>query len=267
VDVAFIGSCTNGRLSDLRAAASVFAGRHVADGVRALVVPGSQQVKKQAEAEGLDRVFREAGAEWREPGCSMCIAMNGDRPRARALRGEHEQPQLRGPAGPGRAHAPGQPPHRRRRRRHRPRHRRARADEVEMDPFRVLTGRTVVLPMDDVDTDQIIPARFLKGTTRTGLGKGLFADRRYAADGSPRPEFPLNRPEAAGAARPGDGQELRLRLVPRARGVGARGPGLPRRHRPELRRHLPRQRAEERLPAHRGSGAVHAQLARRAARP
>ncbi len=79
VDVAFIGSCTNGRLSDLRAAASVFAGRHVADGVRALVVPGSQQVKKQAEAEGLDRVFREAGAEWREPGCSMCIAMNGDR--------------------------------------------------------------------------------------------------------------------------------------------------------------------------------------------
>jgi 3-isopropylmalate/(R)-2-methylmalate dehydratase large subunit len=79
VDVAFIGSCTNGRLSDLRAAASVFAGRHVAAGVRALVVPGSQQVKKQAEAEGLDRVFREAGAEWREPGCSMCIAMNGDR--------------------------------------------------------------------------------------------------------------------------------------------------------------------------------------------
>ncbi len=79
VDVAFIGSCTNGRLSDLRAAATVFAGRRVAEGVRALVVPGSQQVKKQAEAEGLDRVFREAGAEWREPGCSMCIAMNGDR--------------------------------------------------------------------------------------------------------------------------------------------------------------------------------------------
>jgi 3-isopropylmalate/(R)-2-methylmalate dehydratase large subunit len=78
VDVAFIGSCTNGRLSDLRLAASVLAGRRVAEGVRALVVPGSQQVKKQAEAEGLDRVFRDAGAEWREPGCSMCIAMNGD---------------------------------------------------------------------------------------------------------------------------------------------------------------------------------------------
>ena len=68
-----------------------------------------------------------------------------------------------------------------------------------MDPFRVLTGRTVVLPLDDVDTDQIIPARFLKGTTRSGLGQGLFADRRYAADGTPRPDFPLNRREAAGA--------------------------------------------------------------------
>ena len=78
VDVVFIGSCTNGRLSDLRDAAAVFRGRRVAPGVRALIVPGSQQVKRDAEAEGLDRVFREAGAAWREPGCSMCIAMNGD---------------------------------------------------------------------------------------------------------------------------------------------------------------------------------------------
>jgi 3-isopropylmalate/(R)-2-methylmalate dehydratase large subunit len=65
-------------LSDLRDAASVFKGRKVAPGVRALIVPGSGPVKRQAEAEGLDRIFREAGAEWREPGCSMCIAMNGD---------------------------------------------------------------------------------------------------------------------------------------------------------------------------------------------
>jgi 3-isopropylmalate/(R)-2-methylmalate dehydratase large subunit len=79
IDVVFIGSCTNARLSDLRLAAGVMHGRRVASGVRVLVVPGSQQVKRQAEAEGLDRVFREAGAEWREPGCSMCIAMNGDR--------------------------------------------------------------------------------------------------------------------------------------------------------------------------------------------
>jgi 3-isopropylmalate/(R)-2-methylmalate dehydratase large subunit len=78
VDVVFIGSCTNSRISDLRMAAGVFSGRKVADGVRTLVVPGSHDIKKQAEAEGLDRIFKEAGAEWREPGCSMCIAMNGD---------------------------------------------------------------------------------------------------------------------------------------------------------------------------------------------
>jgi len=78
VDVVFIGSCTNSRIEDLRAAASVLRGRKVAKGVRTLVVPGSQQVKREAEQEGLDRVFLESGAEWREPGCSMCIAMNGD---------------------------------------------------------------------------------------------------------------------------------------------------------------------------------------------
>ncbi len=78
VDVVFLGSCTNSRLGDLRAAAGLVAGRQVAPGVRMLVVPGSQEIKRQAEAEGLDRVFREAGAEWRESGCSMCIAMNGD---------------------------------------------------------------------------------------------------------------------------------------------------------------------------------------------
>jgi 3-isopropylmalate/(R)-2-methylmalate dehydratase large subunit len=78
IDVVFIGSCTNSRINDLRQAATVMRGKTVAAGVRALVVPGSYAVKRQAEAEGLDRVFVEAGAEWREPGCSMCIAMNGD---------------------------------------------------------------------------------------------------------------------------------------------------------------------------------------------
>jgi len=78
VDVVFIGSCTNARLTDMRAAAAVMRGKKVAPGVRVLVVPGSQDVKRAAEAEGLDAVFRDAGAEWREPGCSMCIAMNGD---------------------------------------------------------------------------------------------------------------------------------------------------------------------------------------------
>lgn len=78
VDVVFIGSCTNSRISDLRLAASVLRGRKVAEGVRVMVVPGSQEVKRQAEIEGLADVFRSAGAEWREAGCSMCIAMNGD---------------------------------------------------------------------------------------------------------------------------------------------------------------------------------------------
>ncbi|HEX7592522.1 MAG TPA: 3-isopropylmalate dehydratase large subunit, partial [Candidatus Limnocylindrales bacterium] len=78
LDVVFIGSCTNGRIEDMRAAASVLRGRHVAEGLRVLVVPGSQQVKRQAESEGLDKIFTAAGAEWRESGCSMCIAMNGD---------------------------------------------------------------------------------------------------------------------------------------------------------------------------------------------
>jgi len=78
VNVVFIGSCTNSRISDLRIAASVFKGRKVHPNVRVLVVPGSQQVKEQAQAEGLDQIFRDAGADWREAGCSMCIAMNGD---------------------------------------------------------------------------------------------------------------------------------------------------------------------------------------------
>ncbi|MCE1252150.1 MAG: 3-isopropylmalate dehydratase large subunit [Anaerolineae bacterium] len=78
IDVVFIGSCTNSRISDLRLAAGMIKGRKVAEGVRTLVVPGSHAVKAQAEAEGLDVIFKEAGAEWREPGCSMCIAMNGD---------------------------------------------------------------------------------------------------------------------------------------------------------------------------------------------
>ncbi|MEM7114494.1 MAG: 3-isopropylmalate dehydratase large subunit [Chloroflexota bacterium] len=78
VDVVFIGSCTNSRISDLRQAAELMKGRRVSDSVRMMVVPGSQDVKKQAEAEGLDAIFKEAGADWREAGCSMCIAMNGD---------------------------------------------------------------------------------------------------------------------------------------------------------------------------------------------
>jgi 3-isopropylmalate/(R)-2-methylmalate dehydratase large subunit len=78
VDVVFVGSCTNGRISDLRLAAAALDGRHVADGVRLMVTPGSDEVKREAEREGLADVFKAAGADWRESGCSMCIAMNGD---------------------------------------------------------------------------------------------------------------------------------------------------------------------------------------------
>ena len=78
VDVVFIGSCTNSRISDLRLAAAMLKGRKVSASTRVMVVPGSQDVKKQAEQEGLDVIFKEAGAEWREAGCSSCIAMNAD---------------------------------------------------------------------------------------------------------------------------------------------------------------------------------------------
>jgi 3-isopropylmalate/(R)-2-methylmalate dehydratase large subunit len=101
VDIVFIGSCTNSRLSDLRAAASVIRGRRVANGVRMLVVPGSQAVKRAAEAESLDRVFRDAGAEWREAGCSMCIAMNGDQLRPGQLAISTSNRNFEGRQGPG----------------------------------------------------------------------------------------------------------------------------------------------------------------------
>jgi 3-isopropylmalate/(R)-2-methylmalate dehydratase large subunit len=87
VDWVFVGSCTNSRISDLRAAAAVAKGRHVAPGVTAWIVPGSERVKRDAESEGLDQIFRDAGFAWREPGCSMCVAANGERvpPGARSV--------------------------------------------------------------------------------------------------------------------------------------------------------------------------------------
>jgi 3-isopropylmalate/(R)-2-methylmalate dehydratase large subunit len=99
VDVCFIGSCTNGRLSDLRAAAAVAQGRQVAPGVRAFVVPGSEQVAAAAEAEGLDAVFRSAGFEWRQPGCSMCLAMNPDRLEGRQLSASSSNRNFKGRQG------------------------------------------------------------------------------------------------------------------------------------------------------------------------
>ena len=99
VDVCFIGSCTNGRLSDLRAAAAVAKGRQVAAGITAFVVPGSEQVAAAAEAEGLDVVFREAGFQWREPGCSMCLAMNPDRLEGRQISASSSNRNFKGRQG------------------------------------------------------------------------------------------------------------------------------------------------------------------------
>ncbi len=101
IDTVFIGSCTNGRIEDLRAAAEVARGRKVAEHVQALVVPGSGLVKEQAEAEGLDRVFTEAGFEWREPGCSMCLAMNADKLKPGERSASTSNRNFEGRQGPG----------------------------------------------------------------------------------------------------------------------------------------------------------------------
>jgi 3-isopropylmalate/(R)-2-methylmalate dehydratase large subunit len=99
IDVCFIGSCTNGRISDLREAARIAQGRQVANGVKAFVVPGSERVKKQAESEGLDKVFEAAGFEWREAGCSMCLAMNADRLEGRQISASSSNRNFKGRQG------------------------------------------------------------------------------------------------------------------------------------------------------------------------
>jgi 3-isopropylmalate/(R)-2-methylmalate dehydratase large subunit len=101
IDMVFIGSCTNSRISDLRQAANMIKGHHVADGVRVMVVPGSQQVKKQAEAEGLHEIFKAAGAEWREAGCSACLAMNDDKVPAGKYAVSTSNRNFEGRQGPG----------------------------------------------------------------------------------------------------------------------------------------------------------------------
>jgi 3-isopropylmalate/(R)-2-methylmalate dehydratase large subunit len=101
IDMVFVGSCTNSRISDLRLAASVLKGRHVAPGVRVMIVPGSQQVKKQAETEGLHEIFKSAGAEWREAGCSACLAMNDDKVPAGKYAVSTSNRNFEGRQGPG----------------------------------------------------------------------------------------------------------------------------------------------------------------------
>ncbi len=210
VDVAFIGSCTNGRLSDFREVARYIQGKKVASGVRALAVPGSVEVARQAEAEGLDRVFREAGFEWRR---ARLLDVPRDEPRqARgpaALRLVLE-PQLQGPAGqPDRPHRADEPADGGGRRDPRPGGRRprslrdrliarARRSEMALDKITRVAGHAVLVPGDDIDTDRIIPARFMKCVSFDGLGAHLFHDLRFAEDGSKKP-CSLNDPRFAGA--------------------------------------------------------------------
>ncbi len=178
VDTVFIGSCTNSRIEDLRAAANVLEGRQVT-AARVMVVPGSHAVKAQAEAEGLDRIFTAAGADWRQPGCSMCLAMNPDKlaPGERAASTSNRNFEGRQGRG-GRTHlvspavaaATAVAGHF------------ATPEDFVMKAVRVVSGSGLPLRRSDVDTDQIIPAEWLKRVERTGFERGLFATWRDDRD-------------------------------------------------------------------------------------
>ena len=191
VDTVFVGSCTNGRIEDLRSVAAIMNGRKVADGVRMLVVPGSMRVRFQAEDEGLDKVFTDAGAEWRSAGCSMCLGMNPDQlaPGERSASTSNRNFEGRQGKG-GRTHlvsplvaaataVRGTLSS--------PRTELARK-RSNMDAFTTHTGIGVPLRRSNVDTDQIIPAVYLKRVTRTGFEDGLFVSWRQD------PSFILNTP-------------------------------------------------------------------------
>ena len=193
VDTVFIGSCTNGRLEDFREAARVLKGRRVADGVRALAVPGSMAVRAAAEAEGLDRIFIEAGFEWRLPGCSMCLAMNDDRATEGSRVASTSNRNFVGRQGRG---SPPPPPRRSRCRPHRRRPRLHLRRHAEMEKFTTLTGVAAPLDAANVDTDQIIPKQFLLAVDRKGFGVHLFHERRYLDDAETieNHDFVLNKP-------------------------------------------------------------------------
>jgi 3-isopropylmalate/(R)-2-methylmalate dehydratase large subunit len=143
IDAVFIGSCTNGRIEDLRAAADVLKGRKLAPGVRGMVVPGSGLVRLQAEEEGLAQIFIDAGFEWRLAGCSMCLGMNPDQLAPGERCAATSNRNFEGRHGPRRAHPSDEPGHGRRRRRHRPADRRARVDGrdgLTGSPGRTRTG-------------------------------------------------------------------------------------------------------------------------------
>ena len=201
IDVAFVGSCTNGRLSDLRVAAEIARGRKVARGVRALIVPGSQEVARAAEAEGLHEIFEEAGFQWRKAGCSMCLGMNEDKLQGREVSASSSNRNFKGrqgsptgrtllmsPAMVAAAAIAGAVTDVR----EMPQGRPAMSATSER---RQVTGGGSRVPGNDIDTDRIIPARHLKSVTFEGLGEHVFGDERKAV-----PEHPFNRPQFQGAS-------------------------------------------------------------------
>ncbi|GAA5903979.1 hypothetical protein JCM6882_003792 [Rhodosporidiobolus microsporus] len=240
----FIGSCTNSRIEDLRAAASIAKGRKVAEGVYAMVVPGSGLVKAQAEQEGLDRILTEAGFDWREAGCSMCLGMNPDMLTPGQRCASTSNRNFEGRQGPGgrthlmspamaaaaaiaghladaREYAQAESPTLKASVDIVPEDdevistkqtpdaaddgvaQSAAAPEVSppittaaagMPKFEIVAGVAAPLERANVDTDLIIPARFLKTIKRTGLGVSVFASLRYNPDGSENPDFILNKP-------------------------------------------------------------------------
>ena len=202
IDRVFIGSCTNSRIEDLRAAAAIVDGRTVDPRVKAMVVPGSAQVRQQAQEEGLDRIFLDAGFEWRLAGCSMCLGMNPDilDPGERCASTSNRNFEGRQGRG-GRTHlvspqmAAAAALHG-----HFVDVRTLASEAVpRVKPISRVEGRVAVLDRPDVDTDQIIPKQFLKRIERTGYGQYAFFDWRFDEDGSERPGFELNQPPFEGA--------------------------------------------------------------------
>jgi len=237
VDKVFIGSCTNSRIEDIRDAAKIAAGRRVADGVYAMVVPGSGLVKEQAEKEGLDKILVEAGFDWREPGCSMCLAMNPDKllPGERCAstsnrnfegrQGNGGRTHLVSPAMAAAAAVTGTLTDVRQLELRDspagepldgrtfllpviPAEQRASLERAAaggtgaggIPKFTTLAGKAAPLDIQNVDTDMIIPKQFLKTIKRTGLGVSAFYEMRYNTEtGEENPDFVLNQPQYRGS--------------------------------------------------------------------